>query len=131
MTTQTLDLDDLARTRDAHVAALNANDADRWVACFAPGAVQMPPNDPANVGTANIHAWSAGMLAAFNAEFALDVEETQFAGEYWAFERGAYDITLTPKTGGRPIRDTGKYITIYSRANDGQCLIAIAPPLGR
>jgi ketosteroid isomerase-like protein len=57
-------------------------------------------------------------------EFALDVEETQFAGEYWAFERGAYDITLTPKTGGRPIRDTGKYITIYSRANDGQCLIA-------
>jgi ketosteroid isomerase-like protein len=90
----------------------------------------MPPNDPANVGTANIHAWSAGMLAAFT-EFALDLEETQFAGEHWAFERGAYDITLTPKTGGQPIRDTGKYITIYSRANDGQCLIAIAPPLGR
>jgi hypothetical protein len=36
MTTQTLELDDLARTRDAHVAALNANDADGWVACFAP-----------------------------------------------------------------------------------------------
>ena len=81
-------------------------------------------NDPANVGTANIHAWSAGMLAAFNAEFALDVEETQLAGDNWAFERGAYDITLTPKTGGPPIRDTGKYITIYTRANDGQCLIA-------
>src|SRR5207248_11621362 len=56
MTTQTLELADLARTRDAHVAALNANDADGWVACFAPDAVQMPPNDPANVGTANIHA---------------------------------------------------------------------------
>src|SRR5690242_16791327 len=60
MTTQTLELDDLARTRDAHVAALNANDADGWVACFAPGAVQMPPNDPANVGTANIHALVRG-----------------------------------------------------------------------
>jgi ketosteroid isomerase-like protein len=81
MPTQTLELDDLARTRDAHVAALNANDADGWVACFAPDAVQMPPNDPANVGTANIHAWSAGMLSAFNAEFALDVDETQLAGD--------------------------------------------------
>jgi len=40
------------------------------------------------------------------------------------FERGAYEITLTPKTGGQPIRDTGNYITIYSRANDGQCLVA-------
>jgi ketosteroid isomerase-like protein len=64
MTIQTLELDELAKTRDAHVAALNANDADGWVACFAPDATQMPPNDLANVGTANIRAWSAGMLSA-------------------------------------------------------------------
>ena len=56
----------------------------------------MPPNDPANVGTANIHAWSASLLATFNTEFALDVEETQLAGENWAFERGAYDIWSCP-----------------------------------
>jgi len=124
MTTQSLELDELARTRDAHVAALNANDVDGWVACFAPNAIQMPPNDPANVGTANIHAWSAGMLSAFNAEFALDVDETRLAGDNWAFERGAYHITLTPKAGGEPIRDTGKYITIYSRGSDGQWLMA-------
>ena len=54
----------------------------------------------------------------------LELAETQLAGDNWAFERGAYNITLTPKTGGQPIRDTGKYITIYSRANDGQWLMA-------
>jgi uncharacterized protein (TIGR02246 family) len=124
MTIPTLELDKLARTRDAHVAALNANDADGWVACFAPNAVQMPPNDSANVGTAKIHAWSAGMLSAVNAEFALDVDETQLAGEDWAFERGTYTITLSPKAGGEPIRDAGKYITIYSRESDGQWLMA-------
>lgn len=124
MPTETIEQSDLARTRDAHVAALNANDADGWVACFAPDAVQMPPNDPANVGTASIHAWSAGMLSAFNAEFALDVDETELTGENWAFERGGYTITLTPKTGGEPIGDTGKYITIYSRTDDGRWLMA-------
>ena len=124
MTTQTLELDDLARTRDAHVAALNANDADGWVACFTPDAVQLPPNEPPNIGTANIQAWSAGMLSAFNAEFALDVDETQMTGDDWAFERGGYNITLTPKAGGGPIHDSGKYLTIYNRGSDGQWLMA-------
>jgi ketosteroid isomerase-like protein len=84
----------------------------------------MPPNDPANVGTANIQAWSAGMLGAFNAEFALDVDETSWPATAGRSSAGAYNITLTPKTGGQSIRDTGKYITIYSRGSDGRWLIA-------
>ena len=51
-------LEDLDRTRDAHIAALNTNDPDARVACFAPDAVQMPPNDPPNIGTESIGAWS-------------------------------------------------------------------------
>ncbi len=31
------------RLRDSHVAALNAGDADAWVACFTDDGVQMPP----------------------------------------------------------------------------------------
>ena len=89
------------------------------MACFTADAVQMPPNAPANVGAENIRGWSAGMLAAFSAEFALSPEEVQPAGAEWAFERGTYTITLTPKTGGDPIRDVGKYITLYQRQADG------------
>lgn len=37
----------------------------------------------------------------------------------WAFERGSYKITLTPKGGGEPIQDIGKYITIYERQPGG------------
>ncbi len=117
-------LEDLDRARNAHVAALNGNDADAWVACFAPDAVQMPPNDPPNVGTEHIRAWSSGMLAAFRAEFSLNIDEVELAGDDWAFERGTYTIALTPKAGGTPIRDTGKYLTIYRRQNEHAWLMA-------
>lgn len=124
MTVRAAQLEDLDRTRDAHVAALNANDADAWVACFAPDAVQMPPNDPPNIGTDDIQAWSSGMLAALRAEFSLDIDEVELAGDDWAFERGTYTIALTPKAGGTPIHDTGKYLTIYRRQTDHSWLMA-------
>ena len=119
MDLQTSELEGLDSLREAHVAALNAGDGDAWVACFTADAVQMPPNAPANVGAENIRGWSGGMLAVFGVEFALSPEEVQPAGPEWAFERGTYTITLTPKTGGDPIRDVGKYITLYQRQADG------------
>jgi ketosteroid isomerase-like protein len=78
------------------------------VACFTADAVQMPPNAPANVGAENIRAWSGGMLAAFGVKFALSPEEVQPAGPEWAFERGTYTITLTPKTGDEPVRTASR-----------------------
>jgi uncharacterized protein (TIGR02246 family) len=83
-------LEAIDRIRDSHVGALNANDADAWVSCFTPDGVQMPPNDAANIGIENIRAWSTGMLTAFRAEFSLDVDELELAGDGWAFERGGY-----------------------------------------
>jgi uncharacterized protein (TIGR02246 family) len=118
------ELEAIDRIRDAHVSALNANDADAWVSCFTPDGVQMPPNDAANIGIENIRAWSTGMLTAFGAEFSLDVEEVELAGERWAFERGGHTIELTPPAGGPPIGDSGKYITIYQRQVDGSWLMA-------
>jgi len=112
------------RTRDEHVAALNANDADAWGRCFTADGVQMPPNDAANIGIESIRAWSTGMLSAFRAEFSLEVEEVELTGDNWAFERGGYTIALTPAAGGAPIRDSGKYVTIYERQTDGSWLMA-------
>jgi uncharacterized protein (TIGR02246 family) len=109
----------IERTREAHVAALNSGDVEGWVAALADDGVQMPPNFPANVGRDNIRAWCAGFLGAFQVEFSLDVEEVQIAGSDWAFERGTYEIALTPNAGGEPMRDAGKYITVYQRQPDG------------
>jgi ketosteroid isomerase-like protein len=59
-----------------------------------------------------------------HAEFSLDIDEVELAGDDWAFERGTYTIVLTPKAGGTPIRDTGKYLTIYRRQTDHSWLMA-------
>jgi uncharacterized protein (TIGR02246 family) len=114
----------IEETRKAHVAALNRGDVDAWASAFADDGVQMPPNAPANVGRDSIRAWSGGLLSAFSVEFALAPEEVQVAGDDWAFERGDFEIALTPKGGGEPMRDAGKYITVYQQQPDGRWAMA-------
>jgi uncharacterized protein (TIGR02246 family) len=115
---QDADLTAIDRVREQHVAALNAGDAGAWVAEFADDGVQMPPNAPANIGKAAIAAWSQGFLSHFRVQFALDVDEVRILDE-WAFERGDYAIALDPGAGGPPLKDTGKYITLYKREPSG------------
>ncbi len=120
---KTVDTSGIDRLRDIHIAALNAGDADAWAACFANDAVQMPPHFGANSGKAAIEGWSKGFLSIFTCKFSLSVEEVQAAGG-WAFERGRYDIALTPRAGGESMKDNGKYITIYQHQPDGSWKIA-------
>jgi uncharacterized protein (TIGR02246 family) len=111
------DLKAIDRVRDDHVAALNAGDADKWVAQFTEDGVQMPPNAPANFGKDMIKAWSQGMLSQFRTSFDLDVDEVK-ALDNWAFECGRYSIKMEPIAGGPAIEDTGKYITVYQKNPD-------------
>jgi uncharacterized protein (TIGR02246 family) len=108
------DLQAIDEVRDAHVAALNAGDAEAWAAQFTDDGVQMPPNAPANVGRAMIGSWSQAFLDHFRVQFALSVDEVRVLDE-WALERGEYTISLHPKAGGPPMQDSGKYITVYQR----------------
>ncbi len=118
-----IDTSGIDRLRVVHAAAVNAGDAEAWAACFTDDGVQMPPNFGANAGKAAIQGWSNGFLSMFACRFGLSVEEVKAAGD-WAFERGRYDITLTPRAGGQSMNDKGKYITIYQRQSDGSWKIA-------
>ena len=109
-----VDLRAIDSVRDAHVSALNADDARAWAALFTDDGVQMPPNMPVNIGRSAIEHWSTGFLDMFGVEFALSVDEVRVLGE-WAFERGTYTIGLNPKSGGPSMQDVGKYITIYQK----------------
>lgn len=111
------DLQAIDRVREEHIDALNAGDADAWVAQFANDGVQMPPNVPANVGKERIGVWSGGLLNSFEVKFDLDAEEVRVLGD-WAFECGKYTIELNPAAGVSSLRDSGKYITIYQKGAD-------------
>lgn len=108
------DLKSIDNVRDAHVAALNAGDAQTWAAQFTADAVQMPPHAPANCGRSKIASWSQAFLDQFRVDFALAATEVRILGD-WAFECGNYTIGLTSNAGGPQLQDAGKYVTIYQR----------------
>ncbi len=112
-------MDAIDKAREVHVAAVNASDVAGWAACFTDDGVQMPPGFPANVGVETIRAWIQGFVSQFeNVEFALSPSEVEVVGDDWAFETGNWEIALTPPGAAEPMRDAGKYITVYQRRPD-------------
>jgi uncharacterized protein (TIGR02246 family) len=74
------DLEAIDKVRETHVVALNAGDAEAWVAQFTDDGVQMPPNAPANVGRTMIGSWSRAFLDQFRLQFSLAVDEVRVLG---------------------------------------------------
>ncbi len=99
-------------------SSLNAGDIDRWVSFWTEDAVQMPPNEPPVIGKDQIRVWIKDVSDQFTFNMDITNEEVGVAGD-WAFSRGIYTVTLTPKEGGQPVFIDGKYITIFARQPDG------------
>jgi uncharacterized protein (TIGR02246 family) len=99
-------------------ASLNAGDIDRWVALWTEDGVQMPPDEPAVVGKERIRARNQAVADRFTFDIGITNEEVRTTGD-WAFSRGTYKASLTPKAGGKQIPIDGKYMTILARQPDG------------
>ena len=101
-----------------YAASLNAGDIDRWVALWTDDGVQLPPDEPPVVGKDKIRARNRAVLQKFNFDMGITNQEVHTAGD-WAYSRGVYRATLTPKQGGTPIPIDGKFMTILARQGDG------------
>ena len=99
-------------------SSLNSGDLDRWLSLWTEGGVQMPPGEPPVIGKDQIRARNKGVLDRFTFNIEITNEEVGVAGD-WAFARGTYKATLTPKEGGVPTPVDGKYMTILQRQPDG------------
>ncbi len=78
----------------------------------------MPPGEPPVIGKDRIRARNKGVLDQFTFNIGISNEEVGVAGD-WAFARGTYKATLTPKAGGEAVLVDGKYMTILQRQADG------------
>jgi uncharacterized protein (TIGR02246 family) len=101
-----------------YAASLSAGDADGWATLWTEDGVQMPPDAPPVVGKSQIREKLRSLLAQFRFEMRIHTEEVRTAGD-WAFARGMYAATLTPKAGGPEIPIDGKFMTILARQSDG------------
>ena len=99
-------------------SSLNSGDLDRWMSLWTEGGVQMPPGEPPVIGKDQIRARNKGVLDQFTFNVRITNEEVGVARD-WAFARGTYRATLTPKEGGEATVVDGKYMTILQRQPDG------------
>ncbi|MDH3458209.1 MAG: DUF4440 domain-containing protein [Gemmatimonadota bacterium] len=123
----------IAEQHHTATAALSAGDLDSMMAVYADEVIMLPPNEPARVGTAAVRAMWEGVLDAFAVNVSVSVEEVEVLGA-WAFERGTFEMKLTPRSGGSPLEDSGKYLDVLRRNADGDwkywrlCFNSSLPP---
>ena len=125
--------------RDKAVAAENAGDAAAVAALWTDNGVYMPAHAPAAEGKAAIQAAYQAQYDQFTVQLTVTSHEVEVAGP-WAFNRGAYSSTMTPKAPPeapakgkakakkqaepQPIQDKGKWLVIMQRQQDGSWKIA-------
>ena len=112
------DVEAINSLRDEFIALDNASDAAGLASLYANDAVLMPPNEAAVTGKQAIESWFQNTFDQFTTEFTVASEELEVVGD-WAFDWGAYMTALTPRAGGEPTEDRGKYIVILRKQVDG------------
>ncbi len=104
--------------------ALNSGNVDGIMATYTDDAVVMPPHHAIVRGKDAIRAYYQDFVGQYSAQIQITPGETKVATAEWAMERGATMTTLTPKAGGAPMHDTGKYIVVVNKTADGSWKVA-------
>jgi uncharacterized protein (TIGR02246 family) len=103
---------------DDAIAAHNAGDAAAIAALLTDDAVLMPPNEPTVIGKEAAQSGAQTVFDHFTVKLTAELVEVEVAGD-WAFGRGTFTYTATPKAGGEPIEGSDRFLTIYRRQLDG------------
>ena len=117
--------EDVAAIKTAHDAygqTIISKDWAALIAMHAEDAVFMPPNMPLIQGREAIQAWweASPPITAFN----LTCVEIDGRSDL-AYVRGVYTLTMELEGAPEPIQDTGKFLDILQKQEDGSWLIAV------
>jgi uncharacterized protein (TIGR02246 family) len=107
------------QTRNQHVAAVNAGDAEAATGLFAPAAIFLPPGQTPLEGTAAIRIWFTHIFANFRVQdFGLQPAAVEQHDDV-IIEHGQWKATFQPKDGSPAPPAGGTYLTVYARLGDG------------
>lgn len=109
------DADSAIRRMDVDFGnALGAGNVDQMMSIYDADSILMPPNAPPFNGPASIRQFWSGFLGVGKLEGTLTPDNIVQACDM-ASEAGHYELTITPKGGGAPIRDSGKYVVTWRK----------------
>jgi uncharacterized protein (TIGR02246 family) len=115
---------EIERTRSEYVAAWLAGNADQLAGLYAEDALVLYPDQPPVSGRRAIGDYFKGFFEEFDrAQFELRSVEIVVTGS-WAYDRGTYRWKGTPRKGGGPVEDSGKYLVILVPQPDGRWRVA-------
>jgi uncharacterized protein (TIGR02246 family) len=117
-TTSQADLPAVNNVRNEFMSAFNMGDAAKVASLYAVDAVLMPTHQPMITGRDAIENFNKTFFEMFTATVNIAPVETKVFGDR-ALDRGTYSIHLTPKAGGSPMMDEGKYLVLLQRQADG------------
>ena len=117
-TSQTADSTALADLRTREAAAAKRGDLEGVMATLTSDVVIMPPNAAPVVGADSVRPWLDPVFKQFDYDVQYESHDLVIAGA-WAIDRGAYTLTLTPRAGGSPLVEAGKYMWAVRRGPDG------------
>ena len=103
---------------DKYDAAVENGDVEAVLAIHTDDSVRMPPNEPTIIGKEGIRSWYQRLFDQATVELEISQEEIEVLGD-WAFERGAFAATQTPKEEGEPTNDNGKFVIMSQKQPDG------------
>jgi ketosteroid isomerase-like protein len=111
--------DKLQKMNNAVVKAQLAGDYDMLLSTYADDAISMPSYSPMMKGKDEIQKAMMKDKDAYKmTEFTLTTLEAYESGNM-VYEIGKYGMTMTMKGMGNPIKDDGKYLTVYQKQDDG------------
>lgn len=119
---------------DQYCLRVNTGDLDLFISLWTDDAIKMDVDYPAIFGKENIRAYFKVPFEQFNINAAIYGETEVQVSDDWAFSRGTYTLSLTPKEGGSTTYIDGKWLDILKRQADGSwkiyidCLNYNAPP---
>lgn len=111
------DKEAIERAMRIYESACNEGDLNKFLTTFTDDAVTLAPGLPAATGRENKTLAADHFFGPFNMAMTLENDEVEVMGD-WAFMRGHYTLTLTPKAGGDAIKDRGKYLDLLRRQAD-------------
>jgi len=118
--TRAADMQAIKDLEAAWVKDANTKDAEKWASYLAEDGSALYPGAPTLHGRAATKAAMAPMLADPN--FSLNFGSTRMMASKsgdMVYSEGTYTMTVTnPKT-KKPMTETGKYLTVYTKQADG------------
>ena len=105
-----------AQSVDARwLAAVQANDVDAIMKCYAGDAIMWLPNAPMARGANEIRAAYAGLLSENTVKEAALKDVTYKTAGKLSLAWGRFSLTLVPKAGGEPLVLTGRFTEVAER----------------